>query len=106
MMGARYQSCPSRGTWIEIRRRCPMRSAALGRAPRGARGLKYVVAPPSVGAVPCRAPRGARGLKLSKSLPGPGDPRSCPSRGTWIEIHAGQDRKPAGRVVPLAGHVD
>ena len=36
-------SCPSRGTWIEIRPRGKRRGLRDGRAPRGARGLKLVL---------------------------------------------------------------
>ena len=56
----------------------------LGRAPRGARGLKLVTLTVSVVATSSRAPRGARGLKLAIPLTAAARPR----------------------VVPLAGHVD
>ena len=35
------ESCPSRGTWIEIITARFKEAARCGRAPRGARGLKY-----------------------------------------------------------------
>ena len=76
-----------------------------------------------------RAPRGARGLKFPGGLFDWLNSRSCPSRGTWIEIIRatygvlpGSGRAPRGArglklllpvqtplllpVVPLAGHVD
>ena len=34
-------SCPSRGTWIEIAAVALLAAFVAGRAPRGARGLKY-----------------------------------------------------------------
>ena len=106
------------------------RRPGIGRAPRGARGLKSAPNPvPSGG--DSRAPRGARGLKLFhlalvmfliKSCPSRGTwieipirlpfpemmvSRSCPSRGTWIEIISSRRCSTVLRhVVPLAGHVD
>ena len=56
----------------------------VSRAPRGARGLKYSLSPPTEDSMQCRAPRGARGLKL-------------PLRRLKIVLLC---------VVPLAGHVD
>ena len=58
--------------------------AGVGRAPRGARGLKYICC---VRGVDCRV-------------------GSCPSRGTWIEIRLYALAVYCLRVVPLAGHVD
>ena len=58
------------------------------RAPRGARGLKYVQSVTCYRCTTRRAPRGARGLKYSnrdfKSMPR----ESRPSRGAWIEINS------------------
>ena len=80
----------------------------IGRAPRGARGLKYThdgvhiaggASRPSRGAwiemqnqrliiahVHRRAPRGARGLKYIVTKRGVCPVKSRPSRGAWIEI--------------------
>ena len=103
------QSCPSRGTWIEIKEKCKDWLKYLSRAPRGARGLKWVGlgrkpqragrSCPSRGtwieiaaqqkrkaAPQRRAPRGARGLKFFCPAPARVGRGSCPSRGTWIEI--------------------
>ena len=100
-------SCPSRGTWIEIFFAPPLNTIVFCRAPRGARGLKshlneYLLcgecrAPRgarglksdgAAAAALCggRAPLGARGLKSSEMIVDVAPVRSCPSRGTWIEI--------------------
>ena len=59
------QSCPSRGTWIEIFPGLQIALHALGRAPRGARGLKSGHGR-KVKIRASRAPRGARGLKFNE----------------------------------------
>ena len=56
------ESRPSRGAWIEISVDVIGTSAATGRAPRGARGLKFAEAE-HLKETDGRAPRGARGLK-------------------------------------------
>ena len=62
-IGARNQSSPSRGTWIEMQWEQPQHSAVVRRPPHGGRGLKSNVT--------------ASGTALFSS---------SPSRGTWIEI--------------------
>ena len=81
---ARFKSCPSRGTWIEIPLGLGFVLPFLCRAPRGARGLKFSILRAYTMTHTGRAPRGARGLKFD-SL--------CKANGTTV-------------VVPLAGHVD
>ena len=83
MASATIQSCPSRGTWIEILVYKPFSAEYFRRAPRGARGLKFL-------------------LLHHRHLCGV----SCPSRGTWIEIQASNAADFWANVVPLAGHVD
>ena len=100
-------SRPARGAWIEIARCCHRPVCPPGRAPHGARGLKYYYkvdedgkqsrAPHGArglkygGAHAChglrgRAPHGARGLKSSANCH-PEEPLlSRPARGAWIEI--------------------
>ena len=36
------ESCPARGTWIEIVNEAVVAGLGFGRAPQGARGLKFV----------------------------------------------------------------
>ena len=57
------QSRPARGAWIEIKRPQKHPASMPGRAPHGARGLKWgqKKARPPKGS---RAPHGARGLKF------------------------------------------
>ena len=76
-------SRPSRGAWIETTTTPQDWQALLGRAPRGARGLKLYKEALCVFGLG-RAPRGARGLKLTHCC----DPE--------------MDRA----VAPLAGRVD
>ena len=38
-----YKSRPARGAWIEIRRNAARNSGRNGRAPQGARGLKFII---------------------------------------------------------------
>ena len=76
-----------------------------GRAPQGARGLKF----PAAGRSFCdrRAPQGARGLKfLVGSRASLNRDKSCPARGTWIEIRTTFGTYDAASVVPRKGHVD
>ena len=53
-----------------------------------------------------RAPRGARGLKFVLALSLTNIMLSCPSRGTWIEMFIMSVASLLMLVVPLAGHVD
>ena len=55
---------------------------------------------------PGRAPRGARGLKFNGYSAPMVDVKSCPSRGTWIEMAVLEAFRLVRTVVPLAGHVD
>ena len=77
------ESCPSRGTWIEI-------PAEVGEIVDS-----RVV--PLTGHVDrnINSPVAMSGVVLS-----------CPSRGTWIEIAARPRRRRSQSVVPLTGHVD
>ena len=85
--GARQTtSRPARGAWIEIRGKRPCYCCRAGRAPQGARGLKYSAPPINAASVSRRAPQGARGLK-SVSIEGVKELyESRPARGAWIEI--------------------
>ena len=75
------------------------------RAPRGARGLKFLI--DEIGVLhSSRAPRGARGLKCELLLMNSVKLLSRPSRGAWIEIKLYEDSRKACRVAPLAGRVD
>ena len=56
-----------------------------GRAPRGARGLKWLNTGHGNIYV-SRAPRGARGLKCFRNDAEVYVTLSCPSRGMWIEM--------------------
>ena len=59
--------------------------------------------------VPCaigRAPRGARGLKHVNKTALFDDPESRPPRGAWIETSKQQSVTPWLRVAPPAGRVD
>ena len=53
-----------------------------------------------------RAPRGARGLKWLKEKARRGIEGSRPSRGAWIEMHLGPALLCSHAVAPLAGRVD
>ena len=58
---------------------------AGGRAPQGARGLKYhLFGDGELNAG--RAPQGARGLKWQRPLPCGRKRQSRPARGAWVEI--------------------
>ena len=79
-------SRPVWGAWIEIPLSLAFPLLSWGRAPYGARGLKYVFAPGSPSLYGGRAPYGARGLKslgvvLSAILS-----MSRPVWGAWIEM--------------------
>ena len=80
------ESCPSRGTWIEITGYVRRDFKRASRAPRGARGLKCLLRSVDDVLLPCRAPRGARGLKSLAQWLFAQRRWSCPSRGTWIEM--------------------
>ena len=56
-------SRPARGAWVEITVYIGRRTSS-GRAPQGARGLKYKIFMAPVTDEAGRAPQGARGLKL------------------------------------------
>ena len=105
--GDRSPSCPARGTWIEMLLFSRLGHLHHGRAPQGARGLKFERdvaddlllgrAPQGARGLKCqndqtgggdvgRAPQGARGLKYQYPSSGLRRYRSCPARGTWIEI--------------------
>ena len=58
-------SRPVWGAWIEISRCLAHCFVTVGRAPYGARGLKYVGVSQNIILLSSRAPYGARGLKLS-----------------------------------------
>ena len=60
-----FASCPSRGTWIEMNNHESQSNHETSRAPRGARGLKLEAALSPDDSCWCRAPRGARGLKFA-----------------------------------------
>ena len=80
-----YKSRPVWGAWIEITPPSLWRHPPPGRAPYGARGLKFY-AGHTFKVVDSRAPYGARGLK---SLPRSHRRRRLGSRpvwGAWIEI--------------------
>ena len=79
-------SRPTRGAWIEIRSCRAHKSYTHGRAPHGARGLKYGGRPNRYAGKYCRAPHGARGLKWNNLLPCDDLQVSRPTRGAWIEI--------------------
>ena len=57
----------------------------MSRAPRGARGLKFIDFC-TLRINLCRAPRGARGLKYTNTDLKANKYPSRPSRGAWIEI--------------------
>ena len=101
----RRPSCPSRGTWIEICRAGCRAGATQGRAPRGARGLKFL---PYELLHLAGASCPSRGtwieIPFFWGLFAPSS--SCPSRGTWIEMAPVWRSVPVSVVVPLAGHVD
>ena len=78
------ESRPSRGAWIEICYSSFPLILIPGRAPRGARGLKFLALVAVLRAELSRAPRGARGLKSN--------------------VKKGQT--PSVAVAPLAGRVD
>ena len=77
-------SHPSRGAWIEIRRRCNL-PLPHSRTPRGVRGLKSRTVR-ILWILVCRTPRGVRGLKSGEDGRLSGRRPSHPSRGAWIEI--------------------
>ena len=76
------------------------------RAPRGARGLKSVLPNKTVRDEKSRAPRGARGLKFKEDAPPPGQIVSRPARGAWIEIAGVQGHAGPWPVAPREGRGD
>ena len=85
-----FESCPARGTWIEIYLHYGLACACACRAPQGARGLKWPAAPDRVVGLAGRAPQGARGLKLPSTMV------CCPIykkavlfQSMWIEMASG-----------------
>ena len=80
---------------------------ALGRrAPHGARGLKFVLGHP-LGAEVGRAPHGARGLKSRDTLTVvTGISGSRPARGAWIEMADMEATYLVEGVAPRTGRVD
>ena len=76
-------SRPARGAWIEIDKPLHIPFQIRGRAPHGARGLKFPLVPQQV-------------------LPG----LSRPARGAWIEISRTLPYVSAPLVAPRTGRVD
>ena len=103
----KIRSRPARGAWVEIKKAVDHEREASGRAPQGARGLKFDVMGTS-DTKTRRAPQGARGLKYNESIRterksgrAPQGARglkvllsvgvsamlwSRPARGAWVEI--------------------
>ena len=79
-------SRPVWGAWIEIGTKKSSGDSSAGRAPYGARGLKYAELGLFWCAVQGRAPYGARGLKSCFSILFGKISRSRPVWGAWIEI--------------------
>ncbi len=120
-------SHPSRGAWIEIRRRCNL-PLPHSRTPRGVRGLKSGEDGRLSGRRPSHPSRGAwieillcaadqvtghashpsRGawIEIQVRRRRPLRAMSHPSRGAWIEIRAASSISSVGQVAPLAGCVD
>ena len=98
-------SRPARGAWVEIVLVSVDVDGAGGRAPQGARGLKYhLFGDGELNAG--RAPQGARGLKWQRPLPCGRKRQSRPARGAWVEIC--RSRRPPRRratVAPRKGRV-
>ena len=65
MLVVELASGPARGAWIEIPLSVLSAPALSGRAPQGARGLKFFLRRPRRSPDRRRAPQGARGLKLT-----------------------------------------
>ena len=81
-MQNRIASRPARGAWIEITPDTPrFRLLTSGRAPQGARGLKYHGRAHALERLPGRAPQGARGLKCQKMAAEAQKAKSRPARG-------------------------
>ena len=68
---------------------------SLGRAPYGARGLKYAHHQAQMWLCGGRAPYGARGLKSSRCISSDNGRRSRPVWGAWIEMICRKMKKPA-----------
>ena len=128
MDGHALESRPARGAWIEIFEGAWCKNEELGRAPHGARGLKYGryckragphLSRPARGAwieimlgrftarpTPSRAPHGARGLKSFSGDALHVNGKSRPARGAWIEIPGIPASDPPPGVAPRTGRVD
>ena len=78
-------SRPARGAWVEIHRSVT-RSCAAGRAPQGARGLKYHSTHHLHRIHQSRPARGAWVEIRTASTMTQRFPRSRPARGAWVEI--------------------
>ena len=65
-----------------------LRPVSLGRAPHGARGLKWPSSSTNCTPSQSRAPHGARGLKWLMAVCPERIRKSRPARGAWIEIAA------------------
>ncbi len=78
-------SRPARGAWIEIVVEAGTMSNLVGRAPQGARGLKFFMVP---SLYPRRSSRPARGawIEIPALPPRTAARPSRPARGAWIEI--------------------
>ena len=78
-------SRPARGAWVEIHRSVT-RSCAAGRAPQGARGLKYHSTHHLHRIHQSRPARGAWVEIRTASTMTQRFPRSRPARGAWVEM--------------------
>ena len=81
--GCQGRSRPARGAWVEINKGLIYSNMGIGRAPQGARGLKFL-----------------RGVALTFV------DASRPSRGAWIEMPTLVLLFARSSVAPLAGRVD
>ena len=77
-----------------------------GRAPYGARGLKFKERKPASVRVDSRAPYGARGLKSGHVRQRRTEEQSRPIRGAWIEIRFRCQMYRFSYVAPHTGRVD
>ena len=75
-----------------------------GRAPQGARGLKFMYLPRFF-TYCCRAPQGARGLKFDVMGTSDTKTRSRPARGAWVEIKVVRMQTLLTPVAPRKGRV-
>ena len=98
------QSRPARGAWVEIMKVTVVGKSHRGRAPQGARGLKYI---DSGTLKDSEESRPARGAWVEISIPALTHNQypSRPARGAWVEMMKNVSPNQSIIVAPRKGRV-